>query len=66
MNIGDEIIEINGIVSCTLTHTEAVLLISQSQPSVKLKLRRRDILTKTTSMTNFNSALNESYPYYNE
>lgn len=68
LNIGDEIIEINQISTAGMTHSEAVLLISQSGPSVKLKLRKRDILS-TTSMTNFSTALNnsESYAsYYNE
>lgn len=65
LNIGDQIIEINNISTAGMTHAEAVLLISQSG-ACKLKLRRRDVLTTTTSMTNFNTALQnpESYAYY--
>jgi len=70
LNIGDEIIEINMISTAEMSHGEAVALISQSGASVKLKLRRRDLLTTTTSMTNFNTALRnqnpESYAYYEQ
>ena len=49
LNIGDEIIEINSISTAGMTHAEAVLLISQSGASVKLKLRRRELLNPSIS-----------------
>lgn len=60
LNIGDEIIEINSISTCNMSHAEAVVQITNSGPSVKLKLRRRDLLA-TTSMTSM--LQNDSYAY---
>ena len=45
LNIGDEIIEINGYSTIGLTHSDAVNAISQSGPAVKLKLRRNYVTT---------------------
>lgn len=40
LNIGDEILEINGVSTVGMTHSDAVAAISHSGPAVKLKLRR--------------------------
>lgn len=40
LTVGDEILEINDFPTTGLTHSEAVRLISQGGPSVKLRLRR--------------------------
>lgn len=40
LSVGDEIIEINNYSTVGLTHADAVAIISQSGPAVKLKLRR--------------------------
>jgi C-terminal processing protease CtpA/Prc len=45
LNIGDEIIEINGFSTVGMTHSDAVNAISQSGPAVKLKLRRNYVTT---------------------
>ncbi|CAG2168782.1 unnamed protein product, partial [Oppiella nova] len=45
LNIGDEIIEINGYSTVGLTHADAVNAVSQSGPAVKLKLRRNYVTT---------------------
>lgn len=42
LNVGDEIIEINGMSTVDVKHSQAVLWISQSGPQVKLKLRKRE------------------------
>ena len=44
LNVGDEIIEINGRSTVDITHAQAVLWISQSAPHVKLKLRRQNVI----------------------
>lgn len=39
LQVGDEILEINDVSTVGMTHSEAVCLISQGGPSVKLRLR---------------------------
>jgi len=50
VSVGDEIIEINNVTTAGMTHTEAVQMISNSGPLVKLKLRRNNPSTGTSSM----------------
>ncbi|RWS31352.1 membrane-associated guanylate kinase: WW and PDZ domain-containing protein 2-like protein [Leptotrombidium deliense] len=70
LNVGDEIIEINNISTVGITHAEAVQLISQSGPQVKLKLRRNASINAVVSESNFGyapppmTAANYGY-YYN-
>ena len=40
LSVGDEIIEINSMSTVGMTHSDAVQMISQSGPQVKLKLRK--------------------------
>jgi atrophin-1 interacting protein 3 (BAI1-associated protein 1) len=49
LNVGDEIIEINGMSTVDVTHSQAVLWISQSGPQVKLKLRKRELLSPSSA-----------------
>ena len=55
LNIGDEIIEINGIFTVGMTHADAVQIISQSGPQVKLKLRRNANSSVTEMNTNIDT-----------
>jgi len=43
LNVGDQIIEINGIPTVGMTHLQAAAIIKYSDPIVKLKLRRNYI-----------------------
>lgn len=43
LNIGDQIVEINGIPTVGMTHRQAATIIKYSDPIVKLKLRRNHV-----------------------
>ncbi|XP_053207275.1 membrane-associated guanylate kinase, WW and PDZ domain-containing protein 3-like [Panonychus citri] len=72
LNVGDEIIEINGISTVKMTHAEAVQVIHQSGAQVKLKLRRNAnpnvVPPPAYDGTNYPQAImynhNHSYPSY--
>lgn len=51
LTIGDEIIEINSVATVGMTHTDAVQLISQSGPQVRLKLRKNNQPFNNSSST---------------
>ncbi|KAG9510881.1 Membrane-associated guanylate kinase, WW and PDZ domain-containing protein 3, partial [Fragariocoptes setiger] len=53
LNVGDQIIEINGISTVGMTHRQAATIISNSEGLVRLKLRRNYITTH--AMVNSNS-----------
>lgn len=44
LNVGDQIIEINGIPTVGMTHQQAASIIRHSDPIVKLKLRRNHVI----------------------
>lgn len=60
LSVGDEIIEINSTSTSGMTHTEAVQLISQSGPQVRLKLRK-NVTSGTPSPTTNGSVSGMSY-----
>lgn len=62
LNVGDEIVEINSTSTTGMTHTDAVQLISQSGPQVRLKLRR-NVSSATPSPTTNGSAMSYSQSY---
>ncbi|RWS17992.1 membrane-associated guanylate kinase: WW and PDZ domain-containing protein 2-like protein [Dinothrombium tinctorium] len=68
LNVGDEIIEINNISTVGMTHADAVQLISQSGPQVKLKLRRNATINAVVNESNLSygppQMAGTSYSYY--
>lgn len=62
LKVGDEIVEINSTSTTGMTHTDAVQLISQSGPQVRLKLRR-NLASATPSPTTNGSAMSYSQSF---